>query len=135
MLDHVVGLKDLMYVDHGFPSGLDSVHLVEDVLSLTSDLYSLVLSDLGDLVNECEEVNVHLLGVHDHHHVEDALDDGLGNVENVDVLLCEIGADACDDTDGVLADDGYDGSVHFIYFYKNKKSNPQVTLLYCFLES
>mgnify|MGYP007044204873 CR=1 FL=1 len=48
----------------------------------------------------------------DHHHVEVTVDDGLRDVEHVDVVLGQVGADSRDDADGVLTDDGDDCLVH-----------------------
>ena len=58
------------------------------------------------------EFGVDVRVIHNHHHVEEAVDDGLGNVKHVDVVFGQIRADAGDDADGVLADDGDDGLVH-----------------------
>ncbi len=50
--------------------------------------------------------------IHDHHHVEETVDDGLGNVKHVDLMFGKVCADACDDANSILADDGDDCLVH-----------------------
>ena len=110
MLNHVVGLDDLIYVYHG--SALDSVHLVEYVLTLAFYLNAGVLSELCDLIVEGTEIDGHASGVHYHHHVEESLYNGLGDVKNVDMLVGEICADFGNDAYGVFADYCNDRSVH-----------------------
>lgn len=50
--------------------------------------------------------------IHNHHHVEETVDDGLGNVEHVDLMFGQVCADACDDADSIPTDDGDDCLVH-----------------------
>jgi hypothetical protein len=80
----------------------------------------MLASDLhADLVAEGIEVLHHLAewlggpaGVDDHHHVEVALHDGLGDVLDIDLVVCKVGADLRDDPDGIFPDDCDDGLFH-----------------------
>ena len=71
-----------------------------------------LLAELVEIVDDCAEFLVRVGIIHNHHHVEEAVDDGLGDVEHVDLVRGKIGADAGDDADSVLADDGDDCLVH-----------------------
>ena len=130
LLDHLIGLMDLHDVQHvrvpfgtifgldgcvancqaGQPS--DAVHLGEDLLALAADLDADLLAEGVQVGDHRAEFGVDVRVIHNHHHVEEAVDDGLGNVKHVDVVFGQIRADAGDDADGVLADDGDDGLVH-----------------------
>ena len=89
------------------------MHFIEYLLSLAFDLDASVLSNLRYFFGEGYKVDFHLRYIYNHHHGEETLYDCLGNVHNVNVILCKIGADLCDDTDCVFADYGYDSSIHF----------------------
>ncbi len=69
-------------------------------------------AELVEIVHDLAEFLVGVGIIHNHHHVEETVDDGLGNVKHVDLMLGKVGADACDDADSVLADDGDDCLVH-----------------------
>ena len=88
------------------------MHHVEDFLTLAFYLNTNALAKISEFVGNSLERCIHLTHVNNHHHVEVTVDDGLGNVEHVDVVLGQVGADSRDDADGVLTDDGDDCLVH-----------------------
>lgn len=94
---------------------LNSVHLVEDVFELTFDNDTKIFSDRSKVRGNLIERFVALRKVDDHHHVEEILDDGLRDVEDVDVVIGKVCAYPCDDADSILADNGNNCSCHFIY--------------------
>ena len=126
LLDHLVGLVDLHDIQHGFSlrllgfedsvtcltSSSDAVHLGEDLFALAADAHADLLAELVEIVDDGAEFFVGVGVVHNHHHVEETVDDGLRNVEYVDLVRGKIGADACDDADSILTDDGDDCLVH-----------------------
>ena len=107
------------------------MHLVKYVLPLAFHLYSGVFTDLGDFIDESGIADIHLAGIHDQHHVEESLDDGLGDVHNIDLVVCQIGADLCDDADGVLANDCNDYSVHVLKKFHIKQKERPDRPLFC----
>ena len=94
------------------------MHLIEYVFPLAFDLDSGILSEFCDLLDHSRIVDCHLRRIDNHHHVEESLNDGLGDVENVDLIICHIGADLGDDADCVLADNGDDCSVHLKFKFR-----------------
>jgi hypothetical protein len=92
--------------------GSNAVHLIEDLLFLALDDDALGLADGGEAVAEVAEGDVAVVDIDDHHHVEEVLEGGLVDVEDVDVVVCEIGADGGDNTDGIFANYGYYCAVH-----------------------
>ena len=93
---------------------LDAVHHVEDFLTLAFYLNADALAELIEFIGNSFERCVHLAHVDNHHHVEILLHDGLGDIEDVDVFLCQIGANFGDDTFGILAYYCNNRSVHVI---------------------
>ena len=123
MFDHLIGFDDLGNIDHKplltvffvNDENSDSMHLVKDVLTLTLDLDSFFVADEAELFCHLVELSFILGYIDNHHHVEKLLHDGLGNVKNVDVMLCQISTYRRDNSDSVFTDNGDDGSVHLIY--------------------
>ena len=62
------------------------MHLVEDIFALTLDLHTLVFANLIEIIGKFAERNGTVLHINNHHHVEEFLNDGLGDVEDVDIL-------------------------------------------------
>ena len=91
---------------------LDAVHLVEDLLQLYLHLYANVLTDLFEVGADGVEGCRRLGQVHNHNHVEVSVNDGLSDVENVNLVLGQIGTYGCDDAYVVLTYNGDDGSCH-----------------------
>ena len=91
---------------------LDAVHHVEDFLTLAFYLNADALAELIEFIGNSFERCVHLAHVDNHHHVEILLHDGLGDIEDVDVFLCQIGANFGDDTFGILAYYCNNGFIH-----------------------
>ena len=90
----------------------NTVHLGEDFLTLAADAHTDVVAEVLKVADHRAEVLVRVGVVDNHHHVEVTVDDGLRDVEHVDVVLGQVGADSRDDADGVLTDDGDDCLVH-----------------------
>ena len=67
------------------------MHFVEDILVLAANAYTDGISELLQAVSQFDIFLV-VVGIC-HHHVKEALNDGLGNIQNVHVVLCKIGAD------------------------------------------
>lgn len=91
---------------------LNAMHLVEDLFFLALDLYALGLADAGKALTELIEGNVTMIDINNHHHGEELLKDGLVDVEDVDMVLSQVSADGGDDTHGIFAYNGNDGTVH-----------------------
>ena len=88
------------------------MHLRKYFLFLTEDPDADLLPDLRKTAGK---LAVGLRGagyVHDHHHVEEAVHDRLGNVQDIDLIVGEIGADAGDDADSIFSGDCDDCSFH-----------------------
>ena len=90
----------------------NTVHLGEDFLTLAADAHADVVAEVLKVADHRAEVLVRVGVVDNHHHVEVTVDDGLGNVKHVDLMFGKVCADACDDADSILTDDGDDCLVH-----------------------
>ena len=88
------------------------MHLGEDLFALAADAHADLVAELFEVVHDLAEFLVGIGIVDNHHHVEETVDDGLRDIEHVDLMFGQIGADACDDADSVLTDDGDDCLVH-----------------------
>ena len=94
---------------------LNSVHLVEDILQLTlhndTDIFAYLCEFCGDICKlafACCKVN-------NHHHIEEILDDGLRDVENIYLVICKIVAHFSNNANGVFSHYGDNGSCHIVY--------------------
>ena len=88
------------------------MHLLENLALLAADLHAHAGSETGELGAELVEGLLVLRRVDDHHHVEETACDGLADVENVDMLLGEVGAGLCENADSILTNDGNDNLFH-----------------------
>ena len=95
----------------------DSVHHVENLLFLTADIDSDFRRHALKPVDEFVIRDVNRICVNDHHHVEDAHPDGLGNIEDICIVLEYKGTDLGNDACGVLSDNRNYCLVHFILIY------------------
>lgn len=68
------------------------MHHVKDIFMLTADHYADLLSQCTEITGKLCHISC-LCSVHDHHHIEITVNDGLGNVQNVYLMFCEIRAD------------------------------------------
>jgi len=117
----VLGFENFLEVDHVvIPS--NAVHRVEDVFPLDANRHAEALAFRVQHAGNLAKRDARFLDIHEHDHREHTAEDGLGDVEDVDVDFREGDADSRDDTHAVLADDGddgmhdYTGSIHYIYF-------------------
>ena len=92
------------------------MHLLEDLGLLAADVHAHIGAEGREARGELVEGLAALRTVHDHHHVEESAHYGLGDVENVDVLLGEIGTGLGENPDGILANDGNDHFFHIPYY-------------------
>ena len=98
------------------------MHGVEDVFPLNANGHAEALAFRIQNAGNLAEGYACVLDIDQHDHREHSAEDGLGDVEDVDVDACESNADSRDDAHAVLADDGDDGmhdntdSIHYIYF-------------------
>ena len=60
-----------------------------------------------------------MIHIYDHHHIKKLLYDGLGNVQNVDLTVCQIGTDFRNDSYGIFSNYCDNGLVHahILLFY------------------
>ena len=80
------------------------MHLFENFFPLTLDLDTYFSSERLQIGGQLMEILRNASGVHYHHHIEIPLDDGLGDVQYVYVLLCQVCAYPGNDADSILAD-------------------------------
>jgi hypothetical protein len=85
------------------------MHGVEDIFPLNADVYAEPLAFLVQNRGDVAKGYACFLDVHEHDHGEHAAEDGLGNIQNVDVDSSEGDADSRDNAHAVVADDGDDG--------------------------
>jgi hypothetical protein len=81
---------------------------------LTFYLNAQSLTNLVQIAGDFFESLFASLHIHYHHHVEIVLNDGLRDVENVDVLACQILTNAGDNTDGVFSYNGDNSFIHSV---------------------
>ena len=92
------------------------MHLLEDLLALALHLHAHGASEFLEVVLGLLIMYAEGGHVYDHHHVEVAAHDGLADVEDVDVVLGQVGAYTGNDTLCVFADDGNDCLVSFFLY-------------------
>ena len=85
------------------------MHGVEDIFPLNADVYAEARAFRVQNRGDFAERNARFLDIHEHDHGEHAAQNGLGDVEDVDIDGGESNADARDDAHAVVADDGDDG--------------------------
>ena len=72
------------------------MHLGENLFFLATNTHADFIAEGLKVVHHGAEILVGLREIRNHHHVEEAIDDGLGDIEHVDMVLCKIGANARD---------------------------------------
>ena len=77
---------------------LDSVHLDEDILALDLNPYADFISCLLQFFRHLSKGLGHAADIHNHHHVEISLYDGLGNIQDVNLVPGQLCAFFCDDS-------------------------------------
>ena len=112
--NHLVRLENFGDVDHLAP--LYAVHLLEDLGLLAANLEPHRLTEFAQSGRNIFEALAAGCDVYNHHHVEILLDDSLGDIKNIDVVLREIGARLGDDADDVLTDNCYNRFFHDCYY-------------------
>ncbi len=80
----------------------DSIHLIEDGFQLYLCLHALFLSSVVKFRTNRLESLATLRYVDNHHHVEEAMNNGLVNVKNVNVALGKVGTYMCYDSNRVF---------------------------------
>jgi hypothetical protein len=93
------------------------MHLLENFSLLATDLESELQPEPRELRTEFLKRLAAFADIDDHHHVEVFLDDSLGDIQDIDVILGEMGAGLCENTHSIPADDGYDGFFHGKAYY------------------
>jgi hypothetical protein len=86
------------------PAALNAVHGIEDFFLLAFDHNADLLTERSQLIRHVPEIFLAAAGVHYHHHIEIALHDRLRDVENVDPVLRQIGADSRYDSYRIFSD-------------------------------
>ena len=81
---------------------LNLMHRFEDFAALHADLHVQALTLLSQAVLQRLKRAVLAGDISDEDHAEQARDDGLGNVQNVDFVFCQICTDLCDDAYGIF---------------------------------
>ena len=83
------------------------MHLLEDLGLLAADLEAHAAADLAEFGGDVLEWLAALRDIDDHHHVEVVLDNGLRDVEDVDLGLREMRAGLGKNAHGVFSDNCY----------------------------
>ena len=94
---------------------LNSMHLIEDVLQLALHLHACVDAQFAQFSRDIVKRLLALSHVNYHHHVEILLHDSLRNVEDVYLIVCQIGADLSNDTHRILAHNCNNCSCHILF--------------------
>ena len=95
----------------------DSIHLIEDGFQLYLCLHALFLSSVVKFRTNRLESLATLRYVDNHHHVEEAMNNGLVNVKNVNVALGKVGSFMCYDCKRVFPYNSNDSFCHLIQFW------------------
>ena len=90
------------------------MHLLEDLGLLAADLEAHAAADLAEFGGNVLEGRAALREVNDHHHVEVVLNDGLRDVEDVDLRLREMRAGPGENADRVFSDNCYYRFLHML---------------------
>ena len=63
--------------------------------------------------------------IHDHHHIKIILHDGLGNIQDIYIILCQIGTYFCNNSYGVFSNYSDNCFFHlsFLLYSYNARSN------------
>ena len=92
-----------------------TVHGVKDVHALHVDVQVLFLTDRVEGFINGGVFHAGAVQVNDHHHREAAGQDGLGNLQDVDVQIGQLGRNAGDNAGGVLTGDGNERFGHAMF--------------------
>jgi len=103
-------------------SYLDTVHFFEDLFSLAFDVNANFLTDLFKIAGHVAKGNARISGINDHHHIEVPLNDRLGYILDINLIIRQISTYFCDDADGIFSNDGDDGFVHSFLLMSYSKS-------------
>ena len=95
------------------------MHLIEDVLQLALHLHACVDAQFAQFCRDSVKWLLALSHVNNHHHVEILLHDSLRNVEDVYLIVCQIGADLSNDTHRILAHNCNNCSCHILFVILN----------------
>lgn len=109
------------------------MHLIEDVLQLALHLHACVDAQFAQFSRDSVKRLLALSHVNNHHHVEILLHDSLRNVEDVYLIVCQIGADLSNDTHRILAHNCNNCSCHILFvfmFFLTHKNTNKATLLF-----
>ena len=88
------------------------MHLVEDFFFLALNFQAKRIADSCEAIAKLAEGDVAVINVNNHHHVEIFPKGCLSDVEDVDVVIGQIGTNGGDDAYRVFSNYGYYGAVH-----------------------
>ena len=103
------------------------MHGIEDVLVHHTDVHG---NGTGEDVKVCRKIghrSLHTVYLHQHHHDEHILKDGLGHVNNITISVGAYVCNFCKNTYRVLTDYGnysFHGIYLFRFFYILSQSDP-----------
>ena len=113
LLNHRHRLEDFARFNHpSSPPALNAVHRVENIHALEVDIQVHFLADGLERLIHGGKLHLGAVKVNDHHHREASRQDGLRDVQNVDVEFRQLGRDAGDNTGSILSGDGNQGLGH-----------------------
>jgi hypothetical protein len=101
---------------------LDAVHDIENILVLQLDLHTQGAPHILQILNQHFEGFGGFGNIHNHHHVEVALDNRLGDVQNIDVVLSQVRADLGNNANLVFSQ--YGNNAFHAYSLLNIRSYP-----------
>ena len=81
----------------------DSVHFVEDVFVLAADVHANGAAKLLQASGKVFKFFCTVVCVHNHHHIEKSLDNGLSDVQNIYIIFCQICTNPGNDSYGVFS--------------------------------
>ena len=70
---------------------------------LAANDYTNLISQRRKLFGERPGILLGSTCVRHHHHIKISLDDGLSNIQDVYIVICQVRADLCDDAYGVVS--------------------------------
>ena len=109
LLDHFIGLIDLIHIYHNLsylsflPGVSDAVHLGKDILMLHMDRHADFFPHFFQFLGKYIQLFRGQAGICDHHHIEISIYNGLGNIQDIHPVLCQISTYLCDNAYSIFS--------------------------------
>ncbi len=99
------------------------MHIVKNIAPLTSDLHSEIIAKSNQLMCKNSKIQINILGIDYHHHIEIRINNTLRNIHDADIMVGEIGTYLGYNADFIFTDYCNDGFFHLYHYLTGYKYN------------